>query len=350
MTELLIYFISSILFSSIVFKFFLTKKNGKLLNIYDHPNERKIHKEKILKIGGIGILFSSLFMLCVYRLVNEEIFFQMNLIETQILISTIFLILGSLVDDLIGINAPKKLFFQLTAIAIIIKTGFILSLSASLYLNVFISVGFYVLVINSMNLIDGIDGLSSTLFILFSLSAIILSFHLSALDPKYYILIVIFIGSVISFLFLNFNPAKIFLGDTGSQLLGWILAVSIVYFSSFFQYNVQKIYLLSFLSLPLYDVFFVMIKRFYQSSGSLIKKLARVVYPDQNHIHHLLLKYKFNSLQSMALLVCFYALCLVITMIPIFFNAYYLIIFIIVLCLNILFRLFFEIKSRKQTT
>ena len=157
-------------------------------------------------------------------------------------------------------------------------------------------------------------------------------------------------GSVISFLFLNFPPAKIFLGDTGSQLLGWILAVSIVYFSSFFEYNYQKIYLLSFLSLPFYDVIFVMIKRFYIEDRNLFTKLRRIVHPDQNHIHHLLLKYKLNPLQSMMLLVCFYALCLGITMIPIFFNAYYLIIFIIVLCLNILFRLFFEIKSMKQIT
>jgi len=289
-------------------------------------------------------------MLCIYRLINEEVFFQMTLIESQILISTIFLILGALVDDLVGINAPKKLFFQFIAIAIIINSGFILSLSANIYFNILITTAFYVLVINSMNLIDGIDGLSASLFILFSLSVIVLSFYLLALDSKYYILIVIFIGSVISFLFLNFHPAKIFLGDTGSQLLGWILAVSIVYFSSFYEYNYQRIYLLSFLSLPFYDVIFVIIKRFYQSSGNLFTKLRRVVYPDQNHIHHLLLKSRFTSLQSMMLLVCFYALCLAITMIPIFFNAYYLIIFIIVLCLNILFRLFFEIKSMKQIT
>ena len=157
-------------------------------------------------------------------------------------------------------------------------------------------------------------------------------------------------GSIISFLFLNFPPAKIFLGDTGSQLLGWILAVSIVYFSSFYEHSYQRIYLLSFLSLPFYDVIFVMIKRFYQSSGNLFTKLRRVVYPDQNHIHHLLLKSRLTSFQSMMLLVFFYTLCLVITMIPIFFNAYYLIIFIIVLCLNILFRLFFEIKPMKQIT
>ena len=110
MTELLLYFTSSILFTSIIFRFLLTGKNGKLLNIYDHPNERKIHNKKTLKIGGIGILFSSLFILCAYRLINEEYFFKMTLIEGQILISTIFLIMGALVDDIVSINAPKKLF------------------------------------------------------------------------------------------------------------------------------------------------------------------------------------------------------------------------------------------------
>ena len=345
MTELLLYFISSILFTSIIFRFLLIGKNGKLLNIYDHPNERKIHNKKTLKIVGIGILFSSLFILCAYRLINEEYFFKMTLIVGQILISTIFLVMGALVDDIVSINAPKKLFFQITAILIIIKSGFFFSLFPNYYLNVLFSIGFYVLVINSMNLIDGIDGLSTSIFILFSVSAIIVSTSLFALDPKYYILIVIFIGSIISFLFLNFPPAKIFLGDTGSQLLGWILAVSIVYLSSFFKYDYQKIYLLSFISLPLYDVIFVMIKRCYVASGNIFKIISRVVYPDQNHIHHLILKSGFSPLQSMVIIVSFYALCLVLAIFPILFSAYYFIVFIIVLMMNIFFRLFFEIRS-----
>ena len=78
MNELHIYFILTFLFSLFSFKFFLSGNNANLLKIYDHPDDyRKIHSKKILKIGGIGILFSSLFILCLYRIINEEEFLKM---------------------------------------------------------------------------------------------------------------------------------------------------------------------------------------------------------------------------------------------------------------------------------
>ena len=211
-----------------------------------------------------------------------------------------------------------------------------------------ISMAFYIIVINSMNLIDGIDGLSTGLFLLFVISILFMGLHLEILDTKYHILIVIFLASLSSFLFLNFPPAKIFLGDTGSQLLGWIMAVSIVYLSSFFDSNYQKLYLLSFISLPFYDVIFVMIKRFHIAKGNSIKRLSRIVYPDQNHIHHLLLKNKFNSVESLRCISIFFLFCLLISLLPIYLKAYYVPVFLIVLIFNIAFRLFFELKSKEQ--
>jgi len=346
MNELLIYFISTFLFSLFSFKFLL-KNNSSLLKIYDIPDERKIHDKKILKIGGIGILFSSLFVLCIYRIINEEEFLKMSLIEGQVMVATIFLCLGGVVDDIIGINAPKKLFFQLIAIFLIMKSGFIISLGTNIYINSFVTVAFYILVINSMNLIDGIVGLSATLLLLFIFSILIISSCMPLLDSKYYILVVIFIGSLASFLFLNYPPAKIFLGDTGSQMLGWIVAVSIVYLTSFFEFGYQKIYLLSLISLPFYDVIFVMIKRFIVREDSFLNKLVGVTRPDQNHIHHLLLKNNFSTQKSLIYLSSFYLLCLLIAILPIYLNSYYLPVFFLVLIFNIAFRLFFELKEQK---
>ena len=107
---------------------------------------------------------------------------------------------------------------------------------------------------NSMNLIDGVDGLSSGIFIIFCLSILILLEALPAIHPQYFILISIFLGSMIAFFIINYPPAKIFLGDAGSQLLGWIMALSIVHISSFFEFNYQRLYLFSFISIPFYDV------------------------------------------------------------------------------------------------
>tara|TARA_Y100001970_G_scaffold191506_1_gene232813 strand:- start:2275 stop:3213 length:939 start_codon:yes stop_codon:yes gene_type:complete len=311
------------------------------------PNERKIHNKKILKVGGVGILFSSLFILCFYRIINEEEFLKMNLIEGQVMVATIFLCLGGIVDDIIEINAPKKLFFQFIAIFLIIKSGFIITLVHNFHINLILTVVFYILVINSMNLIDGIDGLSGTLFLLFTLSTLVIAFYIPLLDSKYYILIAIFIGSLVSFLYLNLPPAKIFLGDTGSQLLGWIIAVTTAYLTSFFEFNYQKIYLLSFISLPFYDVLFVMIKRFFTRDGNFLNKLIGITKPDQNHIHHLLLRNDFSTLKSLIYLNIFYLLCLIIAIFPICLDSYYLPIFIMILIFNIVFRLFFEFKLNK---
>ena len=346
MNELLIYFISTFLFSLFSFKFLL-KNNSNLLKIYDIPNERKIHDKKILKIGGIGILFSSLFILCIYRIINEEEFLKISLIEGQVMVATIFLCLGGIVDDIIGINAPKKLFFQFIAIFLIMKSGFIISLGSTIYIDLFLTLVFYILVINSMNLIDGIDGLSGTLFLLFTLSILVIGLYMPLLESKYYILVVIFIGSLMSFLFLNYPPAKIFLGDTGSQTLGWIIAVTIVYLTSFFEFGYQKIYLLSLISLPFYDVIFVMIKRFFIRDDDFLSKLVGVTRPDQNHIHHLLLKNNFSTTKSLIYLNIFYLLCSVIAIFPIYLDSYYLPVFIMILIFNIVFRLFFEFKLNK---
>ena len=347
MTYLILYFFASILFTSFIFKLLLSSKQP-MLNIYDHPNERKIHTKKILKIGGIVILFSSLFMLTLYRLLNDEDLFKMTMEETSLLMATIFLVIGALFDDIVGINAPKKLFFQVIAIIILINAGYIFELFNNRIVNIILTGCLFICIINSMNLIDGIDGLSSSIFVLFVLFAIIFSNKLLIVDPKYYVLFSIFLGSIGSFMFLNFPPAKIFLGDTGSQLLGWILAVSIIHFSLFLESNAQKLYLFSFISLQFYDVFFVIIKRFIECPGSFYEKIRRIVKPDQNHIHHLILSSGYHPYHSMLILVSFYFACLSITIIPIFVNGYYFLIFVIILVLNIAFRLFFENRLKSN--
>ena len=339
----IIYFISTLAFTLLIFKLLIN--NGSYLNLYDYPNERKIHRGKILKVGGIGIIFSCLFMLCIYRLIFEELLFEMTIPESQIFFSTIFLVIGGLIDDLVSLNAHQKLFFQLTAIFIIIKSGFILSLTTNPYIDIIITTIFFIIVINSMNLIDGIDGLSSGIFILFCLTMLMVLRVLPIIHPQYFILISIFLGSMIAFFIINYPPAKIFLGDAGSQLLGWIMALSIVYLSSFFDSNYQRVYLFSFISIPFYDVFYVMMLRFRNKEGGLIKKILSITKPDQNHIHHSLLKNHISSNNSLLILLILFLILSVLSLIPIYLKSYYLIIFAGVLLIFVFFRSFFYNKE-----
>ena len=132
----LIYFTLSFLFTFLIYKQMLIRKDT--INVYDHPNARKIHNRKKLKVGGIGIVFSFLFILFVFRILNGEHLFKINVFETQISISLIFLIIGGFVDDIIGLNAPRKLFFQLTSIAILIYSGLCFSFFNSYLMNLII--------------------------------------------------------------------------------------------------------------------------------------------------------------------------------------------------------------------
>ena len=339
----IIYFIISVISTLLVFKLLIN--NGSYLNLYDYPDERKIHKEKILKIGGIGIIFSSLLILLVYRIVSEEILLSIAESESQILFSTTFLILGGFFDDLIDISAYQKLFFQLIAIFIVTKSGFVFSLSSYYYLDLIISMIFFIVVINSMNLIDGIDGLSSGIFIIFCLNMIIVVSLIPFLSQQYFILISIFLGSIFAFFFINIPPAKIFLGDAGSQLLGWIMAISIIHLSSFFNYNYQKIYLLSFISIPFYDVFCMIFLRFNKVDG-FVNKIKSIVKADQNHIHHNLLNNGFSNKKTLLILLILFSILSFISLIPIYLSSYYLIIFLLVLLIFMFFR-FYLIFSLK---
>ena len=339
----IIYFIISMVSTLLIFKLLIN--NGNYLNLYDYPNERKIHKEKILKIGGIGIIFSSLLVLLVYRVMNEQVLLSMTESESQILFSTMFLILGGFFDDLININAYQKLFFQLIAIVIIIKSGLMFSLSNYYYLDLAITMIFFIVVINSMNLIDGIDGLSSGIFIIFCLNMIIVISLIPSLSQQYFILVSIFLGSIFAFFFINSPPAKIFLGDVGSQLLGWIMAISIIHLSSFFNYNYQKVYLLSFISIPFYDVLCMIFLRFNKVDG-FINKIKSIVKADQNHIHHNLLNNGFSNKKTLLILLTLFSILSFISLIPIYLSSYYLIIFLLVLLIFMFFR-FYLIFSLK---
>ena len=152
---LFIYFLISIIITTCIFKFLISSNStSQYLDLYDYPNNRKIHTKKILKIGGIVILFCSLLVLIIYRLLNQEQILQINAQELDLFISGSFIFLGSILDDLIGINAPKKLFFQLISIFILINSGYIFKFFDISFLNLIITVCLFVLIINSMNLID----------------------------------------------------------------------------------------------------------------------------------------------------------------------------------------------------
>lgn len=256
------------------------KKVANHIGAIDIPNERKVHKVSIPRLGGLGIYLGFI--------AGYTIFGDMSLKMNAILIGSIIIIITGIADDIKPIPAKIKLLFQIIASSIVAIYGEILlkELSAfGLYINFgslsyIITIIFIVAIINCINLIDGLDGLaaglSSIYFITIGIVIVVWkqSFGLDA------IITFIMLGSTLGFLCHNFNPAKIFMGDTGSMFLGYMIAViALLGFK-----NVTLTTLLvpiALLAIPIIDTFFAIIRR--------IINHKPITMPDKSHLHHQLL-------------------------------------------------------------
>lgn len=252
----------------------------------DIPNERKVHKKPIPRLGGLGIYAGFLLG---YMFFGEHSI-QMN----AVLIGSIIIIITGIFDDIKPIPARYKLIGQLIGASVIPLYGGILLKDISafgIYLEfgIFaypITILFIVAVINCINLIDGLDGLaagiSSIYFITIGIIAILLHNSIG-LDVT---LTFIMLGSTLGYLWHNFYPAKIFMGDSGSMFLGYIIAVIALL-------GFKNVTLTSFvipillLAIPIMDTLFAIIRR--------VIKHKPIGMPDKCHLHHQLLNLKFSQ-------------------------------------------------------
>lgn len=256
------------------------KKVAVHVGALDVPNARKVHKNAMPRLGGLGIYMGFL--------LGYILFGQMSLRMNAILIGSFIIVVTGIVDDIKPIPAKYKFLFQIIAASVVAFYGKILlqDLEAfGFYINfgIFsypITIIFIVAIINCINLIDGMDGLaaglSSIYFITIGIVAVLWknSFGLDA------IITFIMLGSTLGFLCHNFNPAKIFMGDSGSMFLGYIIAViALLGFK-----NVTLTTLLApicLLAIPIMDTLFAILRR-------VINKKP-ISEPDRQHLHHQLL-------------------------------------------------------------
>lgn len=287
---------------------------GKKINVVDHPGVRKIHKEPIPLLGGLGLY------LTVVILVPLIDFFYFDYLEITreflglYIGATIMLCLG-IVDDKIGLSAKEKFVFQFLAATVVSLLGWkINSISLPLvegsialgYMSIPLSAIWYVGVINSVNMIDGMDGAASGV----SLIALIVCAYIFHFYGRYDLMLIslVLIGALMGFLIFNFNPAKIFLGDTGSLFLGFILALFATKAPSLetpkdghYINSCSILVTTSILFYPLLDMAFALIRR--TAKGSSIFR------PDKSHIHHKLLTYFSWNPKICALFIYFLGVC-----------------------------------------
>lgn len=257
--------------------------------LYDVPDERKVHTLPVPSLGGVGIfggfLLASLLSIQGYIHPEFQYFFAAALV--------IFFL--GLKDDLLVLSATKKFIGQVIAASILIHLGGIrLDSMYGLFgfekvpeaFGLALSYLTIIVVINSFNLIDGVDGLASSLGIL---STTLFGIYFFIIHQQAYALFAFAMaGSLVAFLIFNHQPAKIFMGDSGSLMIGLVNAILVIKFinladAPFVAIPVESAVAIGFaiLIVPLLDTLRVFSIRIYHGRSPFT--------PDRNHVHHLLL-------------------------------------------------------------
>lgn len=318
------------------------KKIAMEVGAVDMPRGRHIHKEPTPKFGGVAIFFGFLFG---YMLFGEPSS-QMN----SILIGSFIILITGIVDDVVELKPSVKFAGQLLAALVIAVYGGILlkELSAfGLYVNfgIFkypITIFFILGCINCMNLIDGLDGLSGGISSIYFLTIGIIA----TMQGKHgldFVLTFVMLGSTLGFLLHNFHPAKIFAGDSGSNFMGFIIAViALLGFKNVTMTSLIVPLLL--IAIPILDTIFAIIRR--------TIKGEKVTYSDNFHIHHQLLNRNFTEVQAVLIIYLVDSLFALASIVYVIHNRYLgYILYGILLSIVIIFVLNTSVViDRKKTT
>jgi len=270
---------------------------AELKHLYDEPDERKSHKSRVPTLGGIGF-FSGFIVsaaVCVPALANSPL---------QYMIAAFFIIfMVGMKDDLVGLSPLKKLIGQLMAsfaviylgnLQIVSMYGFLGIQSLPPHFSLMLTYFTFLVVINAFNLIDGVDGQAGSIGML--VSAVLGAYFLHIGDLIYAVMGFSLAGGLAAFLIYNISPARIFMGDTGSLLVGLVNAILIVKFinvagnpASVMPVNAVPAVAFAILIVPLFDTLRVFAIRMFKGRSPFSA--------DRNHIHHYLLELKLNHKQ-----------------------------------------------------
>lgn len=282
---LLICFITSIIITPIIKKFALK------IGAVDKPNNRKVHQKIMPRLGGLAIYITFILGIVILRPQDEY--------AIPIILGSIIIIITGMLDDLFELSAKVKLIGQLLAALTVVLGGVSveyinLPFGGTLEFGIFsipLTILWIVGITNAINLIDGLDGLAAGV----SSIALITISGMAVLkgDPFVVAVGLVLLFSTLGFLFYNFHPAKIFMGDTGALFLGYMIAVlSLLGFK-----NVTMISLIIpviILGVPISDTFFAIIRRFVNKQP--------LSAPDKSHLHHCLLRLGYSHRQTVLII------------------------------------------------
>jgi UDP-GlcNAc:undecaprenyl-phosphate/decaprenyl-phosphate GlcNAc-1-phosphate transferase len=287
---------------------------GKAKKLFDVPDERKNHKLSVPTLGGLGmyatIVIISLTFINTCGMNGGTMTNSLTSLPPIIAGLTMIFFIG-MKDDLLDISARKKLVVEIMALFILIVIGDVrldsmqgmffigeLSYPVSIILSLFAGI----VIINSVNLIDGVDGLAASVIMLGCL--VFGSYFIFAGDWEYAVLSFTILGAIIPFFLYNVfgHTNKIFMGDTGSLILGFALTVLVFRFNEMNALGVYKPYFtagpafsFAVIIIPMFDTLRVFLIRIYRRESPF--------KADRRHVHHILLDLGYSHLQSTMILI-----------------------------------------------
>ncbi len=271
-------------------------------SILDKINNRSSHKTVATRSGGVSIFLSVLIVSFFYYLNDIDLF------EYSLIVPLSLLLVVGLYDDVYKMDFKLKFIFQIIAAKIMIDNGFIIdNLHGVLWINEMnrvlaqlFTIFIIVAVINSINFIDGIDGLGLSVVLIF---IGFFEFFSAEITPFINLSLLIFTTSIGLFYFNFKKNKKIFLGDSGSLLLGGVVSLYMIYILSQNyiikpDYDIHKIlFVLSILPFPIIDMIRIVIRR--------IKNKKSPFEADKNHLHHLILLKTKSHFKTTFLIILF---------------------------------------------
>jgi len=263
---------------------------GRKLNIVDAPDVRKIHSEPVPRIGGVAIFISMMVPIILLLFLRNVIGYGFEFAQPKVLallVAAGFIFLVGLADDIRGLRVRIKLLAQFIAALGICYVGIRIDsirITESLVINLGwlswpVTIFWIVGISNAINFIDGLDGLAAGICAVTCGVIVVLTLYFG--PPVMTIMMLSLLGALSGFLFFNFNPAKIFMGDSGSLFLGFTIASSSVLCAAKAETLVGLALPVLALGIPIFDTLLSMLRRFLERRS--------VFSPDRSHFHHRLL-------------------------------------------------------------
>ena len=290
-----------------------TIKIANKIGAVDIPKDkRRMHTKKMPKFGGPAVILGFLVSM-IYLIVIMSIEGSLDLFNEQeygkkllgVLLGIVVIFITGVIDDIKTLKPWQELIGQTIAAIIVVSFGiriehldipFLYQVGLTDVFSTIITVLWIIGVTNAINLIDGLDGLSSGISLISCISLLII-FLMNNSPMIATVIVTAMSGALVGFLPFNFSPAKTFIGDTGSNFLGFMLAVvSILGVAKTYTAAVIVLPVIV-LGLPIFDVIFAIVRRLAKG-----KSIKAVFKPDKGHLHHRLVEKGFTQKQAVLIL------------------------------------------------